>query len=133
MATTGDFGDKAGFIMIIKSAVAFGDQPSSDKTEYVVNFNLGSDVRPNRWSFLQFETKGVDFSHNKVYINDNEVGELFPYGGSDWRGSSICVMETAVISGMNTFKVTARNSSGGTTGNLDDFSIRNVVLMYAVP
>lgn len=132
MATTGDIGDKAGFVMLIKTAVKFGDSSSSDKKEYVVNFDLENSVRPSRWSFLQFETKGVDYSHNKVYINDNEVGKLYAYGGSDWHGSSICVMEYAVTAGVNTFKVEALNSSGGTSGNRDDFSIRNVVLMYAV-
>lgn len=132
MPTTGDIGDKAGFVMLIKSAVKLGDQAAGAVNDYVVQFDLKSDVRPNRWSFLQFETRGVGYSHNTVYINDEKVGELYPYGGKDWRGSSMCVMETAVTNGINTFKVEARNKTGGITGNLDDFRIRNVVLMYAV-
>ena len=52
---------------------------------------------------------------------------------SSWIAQSIRFPAGALQPGANTLTLTARNSSGGTTGELDDLQVRNVSLRFYEP
>jgi hypothetical protein len=127
-----DKGDKAGFVMPF-GKVAFGDDFEPERYEYEIEFDLGSQVIEGCQAHLSMMTKGVDFNYNKVYLNNHEVGRLSgSEGETKWRPEAFRVDVNIVQKGKNTLKITARNATGGTSGNIDDFSVRNPLLIYAL-
>jgi len=127
-----DIGDKAGFVMLWRGTIKCGDDFQPERREYEVEFNLRSDVEEGRGAYLLMMTRQVNFQHNRIYINDNEMGALTPSGGSGWNTDTFCIPKGHIQKGKNTFKLTARNVTGDTTGNVDDIWVRDPLLIYAV-
>ena len=126
-----DHGDKAGFVMLWLGTVKGGDDFEPEVYQYEVEFDLGDDVQEGRGAYLSMMTRDVDYSHNGIHINGNQISNLTVQGGK-WGIDTFCIGAGNVHKGKNTFKVTARNSSGGTSGNIDDIKVRDPLLIYAV-
>ena len=126
-----DYGDKAGFVMLWLGTVKCGDDFEPEVYQYEVEFDLKDDVKEGRGAYLSMMTHGVDYSHNGIYINGTKISNLTPQGGG-WGVDTFCIGPGNVHKGKNTFKITARNDSGGTQGNIDDIRVRDPLLIYAV-
>jgi len=127
-----DIGDRAGFVMLWRGTIKCGDDFQPERREYEVEFNLRSDVEEGRGAYLLMMTRQVNFEHNGIYINDNEIGALTPSEGSGWNTDTICIPKGHIHKGKNTFRLTPRNVSGDNTGNVDDIWVRDPLLIYAV-
>ena len=127
-----DYGDKAGFVVLWQGIVKVGDNFEPEVYDYEVEFDLGDDVREGCFGYLSMMTYDVDYTYNKLYINGTYVGTLHDYDKSEWRVDTFRVPTGAVKKGKNIFKLTARNKSGGYTGQVDDFKVQDPLLIYAV-
>lgn len=95
-------------------------------------FNLTQE-NYNSWAYITLQAKGVDYSRNKVMLNGHFVGYLDPTPGNTWVQQTLIleVYGTQLFGdGSNELVVETRSASGGTTGNLDDFSFKHVIFHY---
>ena len=82
---------------------------------------------------LALDVFDVDNSSNAILINGGAVGTVPTQTAESWAGKSLRFAAGALQPGLNTLVLSARNGSGGTTGSLDDFQVRNVWLhLYGV-
>lgn len=126
-----DYGDRAGFICIWQGSVKCGDDFEPERYEYEVEFDLGNDVKNGCFAYLQMMTNDIHFNYNAVYVNGTKVGTL-TRNTDGWRVDTFVVAAGVVKKGKNKFKLTARNSSGGYTGNVDDIWVQDPMMIYAV-
>ena len=82
---------------------------------------------------LTFEVWNVNNSGNAILVNGGKIGNFPVQAASSWIAQSIRFPAGALQPGANTLTLTARNSSGGTTGELDDLQVRNVSLRFYEP
>lgn len=82
---------------------------------------------------LTFEVWNVNNSGNAILMNGGKIGNFPVQAASSWIAQSIRFPAGALQPGANTLTLTARNSSGGTTGELDDLQVRNVSLRFYEP
>lgn len=76
---------------------------------------------------LALEVFNVDYT-NALVVNGARVAGLPTEPGGSWVAKTQRFPAGALQPGVNTLVLSARNSSGGTTGSLDDFQVRNVWL-----
>lgn len=126
-----DFGDKAGFVMLWLGTVKCGDNFEPEVYNYEVEFNLGTKVKEGRGAYLFMMTKGINYGYNRIYINGYKISSLTPQGAG-WGIDTFCIPAGHVNEGKNTFLLTARNKTGGYTGEVDDIWVRDPILIYAV-
>lgn len=98
---------------------------------------------------LVLEVDGGEFSFNEMYINpanencDNDasdgndaqsIGNIRRHEDPSSKNEVFTSVKTfsssLLTSGTNTLLICARNSSGGDSGNIDDFEVRNIMLHY---
>jgi hypothetical protein len=123
-------GQKAGFCILWLGPKKVGDDFTPEEYEYSVSFNI-PDYATGKAAYLQMKTHGVNFSHNNIYINGQKVWRLEPHG-RDWGFDCIIIHAQFLKKGQNTFKITSRNSSGGTSGNIDDYQVRDPIILYPI-
>jgi hypothetical protein len=129
------------FTVIIDQRQHFGDGPSDHPGVFV---GLNNDysfpcrqVDPRESAILLFETLSV--SHDRHFIAINSTGatgqpEVFggiPFtgSGSNWAGN-VMLVRPGVLQENNILRLGARASNGSILGNVDDFVIDNVVIIF---
>lgn len=123
----------ATFWIISKQGEVFdlGDSPKPRKKE--LSFNL-TEENYNSWGYITLQAKGVNFTKNRVILNDHFVGYLDPTPSDIWIEQTLIVeVYDRQLFGdgpTNKLVIESRNSAGGSDGNLDDFSIKHLKFHY---
>jgi hypothetical protein len=131
--------EQANFRYIVSSTQHFGDEP-----DFLFGTYRGEDhdftfdapgVNQNRRAVLMLQTRQVSHDLNVIRINGvNITGALRQHGEGDEWFAQIGEIPSGVLQATgNVLRIIARNSDGGAGGNLDDFLIDNVVVMYQQP
>jgi hypothetical protein len=94
--------------------------------------NVDSGLR----AVLFFQTRDVDNATNVIQINGSDLFGGIPVSSTGdaespiWNSNVLLVERNVLKEQGNVLHLGARNSSGGTSGNVDDFLIDNVVILY---
>jgi hypothetical protein len=90
-------------------------------------------VNPAEAAFLMFQSRDVDHQRNVLRVNGVDVfGGLPASPARDaWNGNIMLIERHHLLKATgNVLRVEARTATGGSTGNVDDFIIDNVVIIY---
>jgi hypothetical protein len=89
-------------------------------------------VNPDEAAVLMFQSRDVDHSRNIITINGSNVSGGIPVSPSKdaWNGNVMLINVGILRTSGNELHIEARNSSGGGGGDIDDFILDNVVVMY---
>ena len=120
------FGNEQGTFNDIEPNVPFVG-PTKD-----FSFNCPN-VDPGEPAFLMFQSRDVDHQRNVFQINGVDVfGGISASPDRDtWNGNILLIEPRHQLRATgNVLHVRSRNSSGGSGGNIDDFIIDNVVIVY---
>ncbi len=132
------------FTVIIDQRQHFGNDPDSLPGTFVGSNKdyefLCSRVDPNQGAVLLFQTLSVDHDKNFIAINSiGATGQPEVYGGipvsrsnTDWTGNVVLV-RPGILRETNILRLGARDSRGslgGLSGDVDEFVIDNVVVLY---
>jgi hypothetical protein len=82
---------------------------------------------------LAFDLWDVDDTANAILVNGGKVGNMPVQTSSSWVQKTMRFAAGALRPGENTLTLTARTSSGGVNGALDDFQVRNISLRFYEP
>jgi hypothetical protein len=133
---TATAGDVAGYTAIITSPQYFGDDTNSSPVpavhrgqDHEYTFNLPG-VDRTKVGILVLETWDLDHNLNKFRINGHELLVRRHISGNEFFSNYVEVPGAWLQETGNVLYVSARNSSGGVTGELDDFMVDNVTLFY---
>jgi hypothetical protein len=115
----------------------FGDEQSALPGAWVgasaeYEFELpGIDV--NQPAYLMFQALGVTSEHDVFTLNKQPIAGGIPLmsGNEGWAAQVMLVSPRVLLPGKNILRVEARDASGGTGGDLDDFVLDNAVLLYS--
>lgn len=130
------------FIIILFTRQHFGNQPGTfNDIEPTVPFagpakDFSFDcpnVDPNETAFLTFQSRDVDHQRNVFQINGIDVFGGLPASPDrkTWNGNTLLVERHHKLRATgNVLHVESRHLSGGSGGDIDDFIIDNVVLVY---
>jgi hypothetical protein len=130
------------FTVVQSQRQHFGNQPGSFNNiepdvpfvgaakEYVFDC---PHVNPAETAILLFQSRDVSHPRNVLQINGSQV-----YGGlpvsparETWNGNVLLVEPRHQLRATgNVMRVEARNTSGGTGGDIDDFIVDNIVVQY---
>lgn len=118
------FGNEPGYLNSIEPQVPF---VGSSKT---FTFQCPN-VKTNEAAVLMFQTRDVDHNKNLLSINGNDIAGGIPVSPSKdtWNGN-VMLVAPGVLRASNQMLVRSRNAAGGDGGDLDDFILDNVVVMY---
>ena len=118
------FGNEPGYLRSIEPNVPFVG-PTKDFTFPCPNVN------PNEAAVLMFQSRDVDSSKNIITINASPVAGGIPVSPNKdtWNGN-VMLIAAGVLKASNELHIEARNDSGGGGGDIDDFILDNVVVMY---
>lgn len=121
------FGNEPGYLSSIEPNVPFVG-PNKD-----FRFSCPG-VNPTEPAVLMFQSRDVDSSRNIIRINDNPDSV---FGGipvspnkDTWNGNVMLIGGGILRESDNVLRIESRNLSGGGGGDLDDFIVDNVVVMY---
>jgi hypothetical protein len=123
-------GQKAGFCILWLGPKKVGDDFTAGKAELSITFNI-PDYATGKAAYLQMKTNDVNFGYNNIYINNHKVWRLEPHGRK-WGFDCMIVLAQFLKKGQNTFKIISRNDSGGISGNIDDYEVRDPILIYPI-
>ncbi len=87
----------------------------------------------NSWAYITLQAKNVDYSKNRVLLNGHFVGYLDPTPNTLWSQQTFIVevYGTQLFGdGSNELVIESNNATGGSSGNLDDFSFKHVIFHY---
>lgn len=104
-----------------------GWEDPTPQPELELTFNLPATPQ-GPFAELSFDVFDVDYGTQPVLVNGGRIGNVPTATAETWSPKVLRIPTSALQPGLNTVKIFPRNSSGGTTGNLDDFQIRNVSL-----
>ena len=128
--------DEAKFVYITSSVQHFGDEPDfltgtfrGDDHEFTFD---APGVNPNLRAVLMLQTRSVSHDLNVIRINGvNITGALVKHAESnEWFAQFGEIPSGTLKATGNVLKIISRNSNGEAGGNLDDFNIDNVVVLY---
>lgn len=115
-----------GVVHVGDTVVSTWDEPTPQR-QVTFSFTLSGNVGgPN--AELDFEIFNTDFTANPVLVNGGKVAGLPAQVQHTWVPKTLRFATGGFRPGLNTLTLLPRNSSGGTTGDLDDFQIRNISL-----
>ncbi len=127
--------EQANFRVLLSSAIHLGDDGGVGD-DYEITFSA-PEVDATKTAILMIRTRDVDFSRNVITINGVAVSNALVPHSDDNDGEYFT--EIGIVAA-NTLRATnnklyigARNESGTIGGNLDDFDVDNVVLVYKQP
>lgn len=130
------------FTVILHQTAHLGDDEEMFGTAPFKGKDFDSDrfscpnVKSSERAVLFFQTRDVDNARNVIQINGSDLFGGIPVsstGGAEspiWNGNVALVEANVLLASGNVLHLGARNSSGGTSGNVDDFLIDNVVILY---
>jgi hypothetical protein len=130
----------AEFTIVISKLEGFGNEPGYLKgLEPDVRSVLPTkdftfpcpNVNPNEAAVLMFQSRDVDFSKNIITINKTAVVGGIPVSPNKdtWNGN-VMLIAAGVLKASNELHIESRNDSGSGGGDIDDFILDNVVVMY---
>jgi hypothetical protein len=133
------FGGPADFTVVFVKE-QFGNEPGSLKSiEPFVHFAGPKKdftfscpkVNSHEAAVLMFQSRAVTSTKNIITINGHEFGGIPTSPNKDVWNANVLVIRNGILrpSG-NVLHIESRNTSGGTDGNIDDFILDNVVVMY---
>jgi hypothetical protein len=134
-------GRAADFTIIISSRQGFGSEPGYlDSIEAGVPF-VGwtkdytfscPNVNSGEAAVLMFQSRAVNSSKNVMSINGINVFGGIPVSPNTdaWNGNVMLIGANVLRQSGNELHIESRNMNGGTDGNIDDFILDNVVVMY---
>jgi hypothetical protein len=129
----------ANLISINSSIKHFGDEPNSlggqgtfvgDDFDYTFN---APGVNPNKAALLTLRAFGVSVDGNVVQINGHTITRALishEVSGNEWFSEHVRVPAGVLKETGNVLRISARNASGGQGGNLDDFLVDDLMLIY---
>ena len=79
---------------------------------------------------LGSELFNVDNSENAILVNGAKVAGVPTTTGTNWLSKTRRFPASALLPGVNTLVLSARNASGGITGEVDDFQVRSIWLRW---
>ena len=127
------------YTVIFKGGQHFGDEPNyfSGDASFVgrskefqfdcPGVNAGEDA------VLMFQSRDVHSARNGIEINGFPVFNGIPVnpGIDNWQGNILIVVTDHQLKATgNILRIEAFDTSGGTSGNIDDFMLDNMVIMY---
>jgi hypothetical protein len=113
------------FVYVTSSFATFNESTP----ERTFNFTLPNNVTGR--GHIMVQAKRVDFGCHRFEINGTQVNVLVDRDGSGDLHTEYNDISSGVLRpGNNTLFIQTRNESCGLGGNLDDFSITNVVIFY---
>ena len=118
------FGNELGYLQKMEPDVQ-SVEPDRDFTFPCPNVN------PNQAAVLMFQSRDVDNNKNIITINDNAVKGGIPVSPNKdtWNGN-VMLIAAGVLKASNELHIESRNDSGSGGGDIDDFILDNVVVMY---
>jgi hypothetical protein len=123
--------EQSSFRIIISNIVHLGDSGVGDDHEVIFS---APNVDASQRAVLMLRTRDVDFSHNVITINGVQINNLLlPHSNEndgEFFSESGIVPANTLTATNNTLRISARNVDGDLSGNLDDFDVDNVVLIY---
>lgn len=114
----------------------FGNEPGSLPGEFVGRSKTFAFACPRvdaaRPGILLFQASDVSHDRNLLTINGHAVAGDVPRtaGGAAWAGQLLLIPPGVLRPADNTLHIESRNSSGTTSGDIDDFVIDNVTVLY---
>lgn len=129
------------FTIVVAVRQGFGNQPAElNSIEPNVPF-VGPtkdftfscpNVNTSEAAVLLFQSRDVDHSRNIITINGSRVSGGIPVSPSKdtWNGNVMLIGAGIIRPSGNELHIESRNSTGGGGGNIDDFILDNVVVMY---
>ena len=118
----------------------------------VINFTLPATVSTSSYSVLDFEVLGSEFNYNEIYVNppttvctsdstdanqSGSVGYLQEHDDdnlkTEWATNHIVFPSSKLLAGANKVLICVRSAAGNAgngAGNIDDISVRSMVLHY---
>lgn len=128
------------FTVIVPQRQHFGDEQGafSDVPNKIVGpkkdftFNCPS-VNPNETALLIFQSRGVDHERNIVRVNKVDISGGLPQvsNGDTWNGNILLIgSQHKLTATNNVLHIESRNDNGQTGGDIDDFIIDNVVIVF---
>lgn len=97
-----------------------------------ISFNCPN-VNPGETAYLMFQSRDVDHQQNFFKVNGVQVFGGLPASRSrdSWNGNILLIESRHKLTAANNvLHVESRNESGGSSGDIDDFIIDNVVIVY---
>lgn len=124
--------EQSNFRVIFSGSRHLGDDPGEgDDTDESFD---APDVDASKTAILLLRTRGVEFSNNIITINGVTIGNaLVPRSAehNDEYFSEIGIVPANTLTATNNkLYIGARNEDGNLGGNLDDFDVDNVVIIY---
>jgi hypothetical protein len=119
------FGDELGYTK--------GMDPEVDSVEPTRDFTfLCPNVDPRQAAVLMFQSRDVDSTKNKITINGFKVAGGIPVSPDEdaWNGNVMTIAAGVLQASGNRLHIESRNNSGTGGGDIDDFILDNVVVMY---
>lgn len=121
--------------LIIKGSqvVHLGDDPiptweQPDQTNtFAVEFSLAA-LPPGPVAEMEIELFNVDYSATPLILNGALAGEVPVQTAESWLPRNVVVPPAFFLAGANRLQFFAGNSSGGLTGAIDDYQVRQVRL-----
>jgi hypothetical protein len=108
--------------------------PASDFARQAKEFGFDCpNINTREIAVLTFQSLDVDYRTNVFRVNDADIiGGLPLSSGRDaWNGNIMLVPPHHRLKATgNVLRVESRDSGGGTSGDIDDFVLDNVVIMY---
>jgi hypothetical protein len=115
----------------------FGDEPDYLPGAFVgqqKNFSFDCpSIDRSQVAVLMFQSLHVSHTSNVFEINGETVSGALPTNSDDrdaWAGQVLLVRSNVLRTAGNVLHVESRTDSGGTSGDIDDFVIDNVVVFY---
>ena len=126
----------ADFTVIIAVRQHFGNKAGSRPGVFVGNeehytFDCPN-IDPDTWGVLMFETLDVDYEQNVFEVNGHAIAGGIPKSPSKsaWNGNVMLINPNWLKGRGNELHIKSLTSGGAPSGNIDDFVIDNVVVLY---
>ncbi len=129
--------ERGGFWVFWTGAVRLGDNFEPEKYEYEVSFAGGGAIKRTRWGYLTCQVRNVHYAHNYIYIgeisNATRIGTLdVQESKKEWHTQVFVIKDDHwnAADGQDKIIFTARNKTGGFTGEVDDIWIADPVIHF---
>jgi hypothetical protein len=90
--------------------------------------NVDADER----AVLMFQSRDVDSAKNDLHLNGKDIFGGLPVSPNrdTWNGNVMVIGPRQLKATNNVLRIESLNNAGGRDGDIDDFLITNIVIMY---